>query len=123
MEEMSSRSAEEVLDDHLRESRTGSIDDDLPSNYAPDVVILCRKGIFHGHGGMRQSNTLLMQDLPHARFSYGARRVAGEMGFLEWSGRASNGVTAEGADSYLIRDGKIVAQTIHYDVHDNDRTD
>lgn len=33
-----SRSAEEVLDDHLRESQTGSIDDDLPRNYAKDVV-------------------------------------------------------------------------------------
>jgi hypothetical protein len=36
------RSPEEVLDDHLHESQTGSIDDDLPRNYAPDVVILCR---------------------------------------------------------------------------------
>jgi hypothetical protein len=37
------------------------------------------------------------------------------MGFLEWAVRGERGV-AKGADSYLIRKGKIVAQTIHYTV-------
>jgi hypothetical protein len=41
----------------------------------------------------------------------------GEMGFLEWTGEAGNGARVEdGADSYLIRDGRIRAMTIHYTV-------
>ena len=39
------------------------------------------------------------------------------MGFLEWTGEADNGARVEdGADSYLIRDGRIHAMTIHYTV-------
>lgn len=118
MDDTRSRSAEEVLDDHLRESQTGSIDDDLARNYAHDVVILCRQGVFHGHNGMRRLNALLMEDVAGASFEYGAKRVAGEIGFLEWAARSEHR-TVEGADSYLIQDGRIVAQTIHYDIHDN----
>ena len=43
------RSGAEVLDDHLRESQTGSIEDDLARNYAEDVVILTGRGIYRGH--------------------------------------------------------------------------
>jgi len=42
--------------------------------------------------------------------------VEGELGFLEWSARGSGAEVEDGADSYLIRDGRIVAQTIHYTV-------
>jgi hypothetical protein len=41
----------------------------------------------------------------------------GEMGFLEWTAEAENGArVTDGADSYLIRDGRIRAMTIHYTV-------
>ncbi len=42
--------------------------------------------------------------------------VEGETGFLEWGGRGEHTRIKDGADSYVIRDGKIVAQTIHYTV-------
>ena len=54
--------------------------------------------------------------LPEATFEYRTRLVEGEMGFLEWSGRSASTLVDGGADSYLIRDGRIVAQTIHYTV-------
>lgn len=54
--------------------------------------------------------------LPEATFEYRTRLVEGEMGFLEWSGRSASTLADDGADSYLIRDGRIVAQTIHYTV-------
>lgn len=56
------RSPAEVLDDHLRESLVGTIEDDLARNYAGDAEV------------------------------------------------------QDGADSYVIRGGRIVAQTIHYTV-------
>ena len=38
------------------------------------------------------------------------------MAFLEWAYEDSTTRVRDGADSYLIEDGKIVAQTIHYTV-------
>ena len=36
------------------------------------------------------------------------------MGFLEWAGYSAVAQVDDGADSYLIRDGRIVVQIIHY---------
>ncbi len=33
---------------------------------------------------------------------------------LKWTGHSSAGSVRDGVDSYVIRDGRIVAQTIHY---------
>lgn len=46
-----------------------------------------------------------------------ARNYAADVGFLEWTARAADGSRVEdGADSFVIRDGRIRAQTIHYTV-------
>lgn len=110
------RSSQEVLDDHLRESQDGSIEDDLARNYSQDLVVLTGRGVYRGHDGLRQLAELLRNELPQSTFEYRTRLVAGEMAFLEWSGRSAQAEVDDGADSYLIRDGRIVAQTIHYTV-------
>lgn len=110
------RSASDVLHDHLRESSEGTVDDHLARNYANDVVVLCGKGVFEGHDGIRTLAETLRRELPDATFEYGTTLVAGEVAFLEWSATSPAGVVDDGADSYVIRDGRIVAQTIHYPI-------
>lgn len=110
------RSPAEVLDDHLRESLAGSIEDDLLRNYSTELIVLSVRGIHHGHDGLRTLNRLLAQELPNARFEYRTRFVEGEIGFLEWRASADGAQVEDGADTYVIRAGRIVAQTIHYTV-------
>lgn len=116
MESATHRSPDEVLDDHLRESKHGSIEDDLARNYAEELIVLTARGVVRGHDGLRQLAQRLRDELPDATFEYTARVVEGELGFLEWSARGRGAEVKDGADSYLIRDGRIVAQTIHYTV-------
>jgi len=40
--------------------------------------------------------------------------MQGRVGFLEWTYEDSTVCVRDGVDSYLIEEGKIVAQTIHY---------
>jgi pimeloyl-ACP methyl ester carboxylesterase len=110
------RSAQEVFEDHLRQGESGSIEADLKRNYAEDVLLLCTRGVFRGHDGLRQMQKLLSEEAPGARFSYRTKLLEGEVGFLEWTGESDDVVIRDGADSYVIRDGKIVAQTVHYSV-------
>ena len=110
------RSAQEVLDDHLAESQTGTIEADLAPNYAHDLVVLTGRGVYRGHDGLRQLAQLLREELGEATFDYRTRLVEGELGFLEWSAHGTRAQVDDGADSYLIREGRIVAQTIHYTV-------
>jgi hypothetical protein len=109
-----SRSTEEVLEDHLREAKEGSIEDDIRRNFAEDLVILTRRGVYRGHDGLRKLNRKLQHELPNASFRHRTKLVAGEMAFLEWTAESEQAVVEDGADSYCIRDGRIVAQTIHY---------
>ncbi len=116
MNDTSSRSAEEVFHDHLRESKEGTVEDDLARNYAVDVVIITGRGVYHGHDGVRQLAQILQDELPNATFEYRTMLLAGEVAFLEWTARADNAKVEDGADSFVIRDGRIVAQTIHYTI-------
>jgi hypothetical protein len=125
MEDLGSRTAQEVLDDHLNlaENWGGErgfergLEEDLRRNTSEDVVILINRGTFRGHEGVRQLAHMLGEELPEQRsFEYTYRAVEGRMAFLEWAYEDDNVRVRDGADSYLIENGKIVAQTIHYTV-------
>jgi hypothetical protein len=110
------RSTKDVLEDHLRESQNGSIEADLQRNYAEDLVVLTREGVCRGHDGLRQLADRLRKELPGSKFEYRALVVDGEIAFLEWSGRGGTAHVDDGADTYVVREGRIVAQTVHYTV-------
>lgn len=108
------RSAQEVLDDHLVASLNGSVEDDLARNYAPDVVVVSNWGVQHGHDGVREMARLLRSQLPDCTFAYKVRLIEDGIGLLEWSAQSPGGSVRDGVDSYVVRDGLIRAQTIHY---------
>lgn len=110
------RSTREVFDGHLREGKHGSVEDDLARNYAEDVVILTGMGVYQGHEGLRHLAQLLREQLPGATFEYPTQVVTGEMALLEWTGRSERAEVRDGADPFLIRNGRIAALTVHYTV-------
>ncbi len=109
------RDASHVLWSHLELAKNGSVEEDLAENFAPDVIVLTRWGAFHGRDGMKQLADRLAEELPDMEFVYDEVLVERDFGFLAWRATASNGNRVDdGADSYVIRDGRIVAQSIHY---------
>jgi hypothetical protein len=114
------RSAEEVLDDHLATSLNGDIEEDLSRNYAPDVVVVSNWGVERGHDGMRRMGQLLRRQLPDCTFTYRLRIVEGEIAMLAWSASSTAASVHDGVDSYVIRDGLIQAQTICYSIEPAD---
>ena len=125
MENLGSRTAQEVLDDHLNvtehfgaeEDWRSIVEEDICRNISGDIVILINRGTFRGHEGVRRLAQMLSEELPeHRAFEYTYRAVEGRMAFLEWAYEDDNVRVRDGTDSYLIEDGEIVAQTIHYTV-------
>jgi hypothetical protein len=122
MTDLAGRSAREVLDDHLRLAAEGDLDGDLARNVADDVVMLTGRGVFRGHEGVRELARQLMEEVPSGEWVYRLQLVEDRMAFLEWTVESGPTRIPDGADSYLIEDGKIRAQTIHYtltDAHGN----
>lgn len=124
MDNLSSRTAREVLDDHLDIANSWAgepfervLEEDLRRNVAPDIVILINRGVFHGHEGVRQLARALAEELPeHRAFEYTHVAADERIALLEWTYEDAEVRVRDGVDSYLIEDGKITAQTIHYTV-------
>lgn len=111
---MAERSTREVLEDHVRLRRAGDLETDLARNYADGVVLLCQFGVFRGCDRLREAAERVGLLLPNARFADLASHVEGEMALLEWAAEADGIRVLDGADSYLIRDGRIRVQTIYH---------
>jgi hypothetical protein len=108
------RTAREVFEDHLKLSEAYEVEQDIERNWSKDVVILTNRGVFHGHDGIRQLARMLEDELPNPRFHNRLVLLEGEVAFLEWTAESDRFDVRDGVDSYVIRDGKFVAQTIHY---------
>lgn len=114
--DLRTRTAREVLDDHLRLAAEHRFVEDIARNVAPDCVVLERRGVFRGPEGARTLARWLAEELPAARFTYTNVLADGRIGMLEWTADAEGARVRDGVDSYVIEDGWIVAQTIRYTV-------
>ena len=119
MDDLARRTTQEVLDDHLRLATEGDLDADIERNCAADIVVLTGRGIFEGDDGVRELARQLMEEVPSGEWRYLQRLVAGRMAFLEWTVESGPFRVPDGADSYLIENGRIQAQTIHYTLVDD----
>jgi hypothetical protein len=122
MGDLSRRSAREVLDDHLNLANAWVdvpleqvLAEDLRRNVSENIVILINRGTFHGYEGVRDLARMLAEELPeHAAFEYTYVAAEGPVGLLEWTYEDPTVRVRDGVDSYVIENGKIVGQTIHY---------
>ena len=109
------RTTREVLEDHLRLRADGDLEEDLRRNVSPEIAVLTCSGVWRGHDGVREQADALGRLANGDEFDYGELVVEGEVGYLEWCAHDGEGcLVRDGADSYVVRDGMIVAQTIHY---------
>lgn len=65
---------------------------------------------------MRESRTILAEDLPGGDLEYLTKLCSDDYAFLEWRGQSQDIHIEDGADSFVIREGRIVMQSIHYTV-------
>jgi hypothetical protein len=112
----STRSAQEVLDWHLTCRQKGDLERDIADNYDPDAILLSAEGVNRGHDGVRRLAAILRNYVPEGSYSYQQVLVDGDVGMLLWTAHGDGVDIHDGADSYVVRSGRIIAQTIHYAV-------
>jgi len=108
------RSAAEVFQSHLDLAAAHEYQRDIALNFSPDILVLSTYGVYRGHRGITELAELLEQQRPGAAFDYHNVLLQERMAFLEWTADTPNGYVNDGADSFLIENGWVVAQTIHY---------
>jgi len=112
------RTAAEVFADHLQLRVAGKLEEDLRRNYSEQVVLLTVNSNGSGHDAIRESAARLREQLPGAEFTFQARQVHGPYALLVWSAVSERFSAVDGADTFVIRDGKIVLQSIHYSLRE-----
>jgi hypothetical protein len=107
----------EIFESHLTKRLAGLTEEDITENYSPGAILLAGSGVFTGHEGIRRSASLLEEALGEdAVFFYDRTFVKGKFAFLGWSAQSGGKKVCDGADSFMIEDGKIVFQSVHYTV-------
>ena len=110
------RSFREVFEDHLRLSEIGDFEADLRRNFSIDIIVLMENKVYRGHEDVRGLAERLLRELPNGKYQNNMILLDEEIGMLEWKAQSDKAEVLDGVDSYLFRDGKIIAQTIHYTV-------
>ncbi|GAA4426808.1 hypothetical protein GCM10023169_26030 [Georgenia halophila] len=109
------RSTREVLESHLAHRQEGTLEGDLAENYHDDVLLLSwGEGADRGLDAVRHRAKVLSSYLGHGAFRYEELLVEGEVGMLRWTGEQDELRVRTGVDSFVVRDGRIAAQTIFY---------
>jgi SnoaL-like domain len=108
------RATIEVLEDHLERRERGDIEGDLEHNYAQDIVLLCEHGVLRGREAVRRSAKALADQLPDACFRFPFKAVDGEHALLQWNAQSAKARVDFGVDTFVIRNGRIVLQTVSY---------
>ncbi len=105
-------STKDVIDHHLKTFDDGDIEG-LLSDYAPGAVMLTPDGPLRGVEAMRPLFKALIAEFakPGATFDMKRQLVEGEFGYILWTAQTADNVYELVTDTFVVRAGKIVAQT------------
>jgi hypothetical protein len=114
-----SRSTKQVFEDHLKLRVEGDLEADLQRNYADNVILLTENSNAVGHDAIRMSAGRLAEQLPNSKFEFLSKQVSGPYALLIWRAKSDRYDVIGGADTFLIENGEIKMQSIHYQLAAN----
>ena len=106
------KSTNDVLDHHLKAIEEGDVDAVL-SDYSPDAVLFRSDGVFKGVEAIRPVFDTFVAEFQTqgATTKTKQRLVTGDYAYMLWTGETADNVYELAADTFTLREGKIVAQS------------
>ena len=105
-------STKDVLDNHLKCFGEGDLKGIL-SDYAPGAVLFTPDGPLRGTNSIRPLFQAMIAEFgkPGATFSMKQQSVEGDYAYILWAAETADNVYEVATDTFVVRDGKIVAQS------------
>ena len=105
-------STKDVLDHHLKCFGEGDLTGIL-SDYAPGAVLFTPDGPLRGTDAIRPLFQAMFAEFgkPGAKFSMKQQAVEGDYAYILWTAETADNLYEVGTDTFVVRDGKIVAQS------------
>jgi hypothetical protein len=84
--------------------------------YHPEITCCPAEGVNRRHQAVQQLAGILHRYVQGGDYRYHSLLVDGEVGLLQWSAewQTDGKVVHDGVDTFIVRGGQIVVQTIHY---------
>lgn len=105
-------STDEIIDNHLRAFFKRDIHAVL-ADYAPDAVMFTQEGTLIGVDGIRPLFQALFAEFGkgHSTFNMQRQAVDGDHGYIAWTAETADNLYEMATDTFVVRAGKIVAQS------------
>jgi ketosteroid isomerase-like protein len=102
-----------TLDHHLQAFQAGDVDA-IIADYTGDAVLITPNGVCKGHEQIRELFKQVFTNMfppDSTKLEILQRVIEGEIAYTLWSARSAHYIVPFGTDTFVIRDGKIIAQT------------
>jgi ketosteroid isomerase-like protein len=105
-------STKSVIDHHLKCFGEGDLKGIL-SDYAPGAVLFTPAGPLNGVDAMRPLFQAMIAEFgkPGAAFTMKQQFIEADYAYILWTAETADNVYELGTDTFVVRDGKIVAQS------------
>jgi len=105
-------STSDVLDHHLKCFGEGDVDGIL-ADYSPDAVLFMPSGPIKGPDAMKPLFQALVAEFrkPGSSFAMRQRSIEGDCAYILWSAETADNSYELATDTFVVRNGKIVAQS------------
>ena len=102
----------EVIDHHLKCFSEGDLNGVL-SDYAPGAVLFTSDKPLRGTDAIRPLFQAFLAEFgkPGAMFRMKQQFIEGDYGYILWNAETPDNIYEVGTDTFVVRDGKIVAQS------------
>ncbi len=106
-------STKDVLDNHLKCFGEANLDGIL-ADYAPDAVLFTPDGPLVGPDAIKPLFEAMFAEFakPGAAFAMKTESVEGDYAYIVWTAETADNVYELGTDTFVVRNGKIVAQSL-----------
>jgi ketosteroid isomerase-like protein len=106
------KSTKDIIDHHLKAFMERDLNGVL-SDYAPGAIFFTQQGLLAGPDAFRPLFQGLIAEFskPGATFNMKQQIVDGDHAYIFWTAETADNVYELGTDTFVVRDGKIVAQS------------
>lgn len=107
------RSTLEILNNHILKTISHEIDEDLETNYLPEVILFTSNGIHRGRTEARAALKALESELKSTSDDYEVAEFSEEYVFIERVSLGDDGKLRRIGESLMLQDGQIAVQMVH----------
>jgi ketosteroid isomerase-like protein len=107
------RTPQEIFQHHGAALVAGDIDE-IVADYTDDAVFITPRGVLRGKDGVREGFTLMLEDLPNAKWDIPTQIFEGDVLLIEWSAVSEATRAMDGIDTFVFSEDGIRVQTVRY---------